>query len=309
MNTQLPADEARKGLTYALMCYIFWGLFPIYWYPLNHSPIGADQLLAQRILWSAVFAVVFLLLSKQKDEFFRAVRTPKILATFTMSAFCISINWLVYLWAVTHNHVTEASLGYFTSPLFNIVLGSLIFKEYISRLQKIAVGLAVVGILWLAVPAGSIPWIALLLTLSFGFYGMVRKLAPLGALPGLVLETLIVMPFAALYLWYCEMNHSLVFSALSGLQIAILVGSGIATTVPLILFAAGAKRIPLSTLGIIQYVSPTIQLILGLTLFGEKFDLNRFIGYAWVWLGVVLYLFGIWQVRRKRHLDTAPLSH
>lgn len=299
-TTQISPEEARKGLIYATACYTFWGLFPIYWYPINHSPIGADQLLAQRIVWSAVFAVIFILFSRQKVEFFRAVRTPKLLGAFALSAFCISINWLVYLWAVTHNHVLDASLGYFTSPLFNILLGSLVFKEYLGRIQKIAVGLAAVGILWLAVLSGSIPWVALLLTLSFGFYGIIRKLAPLGALPGLVLETLIVMPFAAFYLWYCHLNQNLVFHELSMLQIAVLVGSGIATTVPLILFAAGAKRIPLSTLGIIQYGAPTIQMILGLTLFGEKFHLNRFIGYAWVWLGVALYLFGIWQMRHRR---------
>ena len=159
--------------------------------------------------------------------------------------------------------------------------------------------LAVVGILWLAVPVGQIPWVALLLTFSFGLYGLVRKLAPLGALPGLVLETLLMLPFAASYLLYAGRHGGLVFAELNLLQTALLVGSGIATTVPLILFASAARRIPLSTLGVIQYGSPTLQLLLGLVLFGESFDTGRLIGYGWVWLGVALYFSGILQTGKK----------
>lgn len=198
------ADETRKGLLYALGCYAIWGLFPLYWYPLNHAPIGAGQLLAQRIVWSAAFAVLFLAFSRQKADFFRAWGQPKTIALFAVSAFCIAMNWLIYLWAITNGHVLDASLGYFVSPLFNILLGRLVFGEKLNRRQAAAVVLAVVGILWLAVPVGQIPWVALLLTLSFGLYGLVRKLAPLGALPGLVLETLLMLPFAASYLLYAS---------------------------------------------------------------------------------------------------------
>ena len=293
------ADETRKGLLYALGCYAIWGLFPLYWYPLNHAPIGADQLLAQRIVWSAAFAVLFLTFSRQKTAFFRAWGQPKTIALFAVSAFCIAMNWLIYLWAITNGHVLDASLGYFVSPLFNILLGRLVFGEKLNRRQAAAVVLAVVGILWLAVPVGQIPWVALLLTLSFGLYGLVHKLAPLGALPGLVLETLLMLPFAAAYLLYAGRHGGLVFAELNLLQTALLVGSGIATTVPLILFASAARRIPLSTLGVIQYGSPTLQLLLGLVLFGESFDTGRLIGYGWVWLGVALYFSGILQTGKK----------
>ena len=239
------ADETRKGLLYALGCYAIWGLFPLYWYPLNHAPIGADQLLAQRIVWSAAFAVLFLAFSRQKADFFRAWGQPKTIALFAVSAFCIAMNWLIYLWAITNGHVLDASLGYFVSPLFNILLGRLVFGEKLNRRQAAAVVLAVVGILWLAVPVGQIPWVALLLTFSFGLYGLVRKLAPLGALPGLVLETLLMLPFAAAYLLYAGRHGGLVFAELNLLQTALLVGSGIATTVPLILYGVGIILIPL----------------------------------------------------------------
>ena len=224
---------------------------------------------------------------------------PKTIALFAVSAFCIAMNWLIYLWAITNGHVLDASLGYFVSPLFNILLGRLVFGEKLNRRQAAAVVLAVVGILWLAVPVGQIPWVALLLTFSFGLYGLVRKLAPLGALPGLVLETLLMLPFAASYLFYAGRHGGLVFAELNLLQTSLLVGSGIATTVPLILFASAARRIPLSTLGVIQYGSPTLQLLLGLVLFGESFDTGRLIGYGWVWLGVALYFSGILQTGKK----------
>ncbi len=295
----LPPDETRKGLWYALGCYTIWGFFPLYWYPINHSAITADQLLAQRIVWSAVFACTLLLASRQAGALLAAVRQPKVLGIFTLSGVCIGVNWLVYLWAVTHQHVLDASLGYFISPLFNILLGRMVLHETLNRTQQIAIALAAVGVVWLAVLSGSVPWVAVLLALSFGCYGLLRKIAPLAPLPGLVLETLLMLPFAAAYLAYCAYVGQLVFSQLTPLQLGILIGSGVATTVPLVLFAAGAKRIPLSTLGVIQFETPTLQMLLGLLLFGEAFHLNRFVGYVWVWLGIAVYLYGLYQNNRR----------
>lgn len=291
-------EEARKGLLYALACYLMWGLFPLYWYPLTHSAISADQLLAQRIVWSAVFSVVLLIVFRQGETVRQAIRNRKLLLTFTASAFAISMNWLVYLWAITHNHVIDASLGYFISPLFSILLGRLFFNERLNRIQTAAILLAVVGVLWLAIPAGRIPWVAILLTVSFGIYGLLRKIAPLAALPGLALETLLMLPFALAYLAWTAYSGHIVFSELPSLPLTVLLGSGAVTTIPLLLFASGARRISLSNLGIIQYVSPTCQFLLGLSLFGEAFDLSRFIGYVWVWAGVAVYLFGIWQKKQ-----------
>ena len=292
-------QQTRTGLYYALACYAIWGLFPLYWYPLNQSPIDAPQLLAQRIVWSAVFALALIAAGRQTHELAAALRQSKTLALFALSAFSISMNWLVYLWAVVHHHILDASLGYFVSPLFNILLGRLVFGEKLNCRQSAALILALCGILWLAVPAGKIPWVAILLTLSFGIYGLVRKTAPLGALPGLVLETLLMLPFAAAYLLYVQSSGKLVFAELTALQTALLIGSGVITTVPLLLFAASARRIPLSTLGIIQYGSPTIQFLLGLFVFGETFDRIRFLGYILVWIGVALYVSGLLQNRQK----------
>ena len=294
--------ENQKGLLYALCCYLLWGLFPLYWYPLTHSGIDAGQLLAQRIVWSALFSVVLVAVFKQTHVLLDALRRPKTLLVFTCSATAIGLNWLIFLWAIGNNHVLEASLGYFISPLFSMLLGRLFFNEHFNRIQLAAIVLAAIGIFWLALPAGQVPWVALLLTLTFGLYGLLRKTAPLDALPGLALETLLLLPFALAYLGRLAQHGQLVFGSLPPLLLATLIGSGIVTTVPLLLFAAGARRISMSDLGIIQYVSPTIQFLLGLFLFGEAFDLSRFIGYGWVWLGVAVYLFGIWHQQRSKRM-------
>ena len=294
--------ENQKGLLYALCCYLLWGLFPLYWYPLTHSGIDAGQLLAQRIVWSALFSVVLVAVFKQTHVLLDALRRPKILLVFTCSATAIGLNWLIFLWAIGNNHVLEASLGYFISPLFSMLLGRLFFNEHFNRIQLAAIVLAAIGIFWLALPAGQVPWVALLLTLTFGLYGLLRKTAPLDALPGLALETLLLLPFALAYLGRLAQHGQLVFGSLPPLLLATLIGSGIVTTVPLLLFAAGARRISMSDLGIIQYVSPTIQFLLGLFLFGEAFDVSRFIGYGWVWLGVAVYLFGIWHQQRSKRM-------
>ncbi|PSJ80989.1 EamA family transporter RarD [Neisseria iguanae] len=297
MNTQ--TDEYRKGLLYALGCYLIWGMFPLYWYPVTGTAIGADQILAQRICWSAVFALCILVIKGQAVTLWQAVRNRKLLLTFVGSAFAISLNWLVYLWAITNNHILDASLGYFISPLVNVLFGFLFFKEKPNRTQLLAVVLAVVGILWLVVPAGYIPWVSLLLAGSFGIYSLLRKRAPLDALTGMTLETLVLVPFALAYLFWVAQRGGLVFGSLALLPLAVLIGSGVVTVLPLLLFAAGAKRISMSDLGMIQYVSPSMQFFLGLILFGEAFSLQRFTGYAWVWLGIAVYLFGAVLAKKK----------
>ncbi|WII93112.1 EamA family transporter RarD [Kingella negevensis] len=300
METESQFEE-RKGLWYALGCYGVWGLFPLFWYPLNHSAMPATQILAHRIAWSAVFAVILLLAFKQGRVVVQAVKQPKLLGAFTLSSLLIAANWLIYLWAILNGHLLEASLGYFINPLVNVLLGRVVFKERLNPAQVGAVVLAVLGILWLAIPAGQIPWISLLLAGTFGFYGLVRKIAPMPPLAGLTLETLLLLPLALGFLVWCGMNGSFYFAELTALQLCILVLSGVATTVPLLMFAAGAKRIPLSLLGILQYVSPTMQLILGLLVFGETMNMGKLVGYGLVWAGVLVFLFGAWQQYQNRH--------
>lgn len=293
-------SEQRKGIWLALACYGIWGLFPLFWYPLNHSAMPAEQILAQRIVWSSVFALALLLAFSQGRALVAAFRQPKVLAMFALSSLLIAANWLIYLWAIVHHHVVEASLGYFINPLFNVLLGFVLFKERLNAWQIVAIALALAGIAWLAVPAGQIPWISLFLAFSFGFYGAVRKLAPMPPLAGLTLETLMLLPFALGYLAWCGMQNTLVFGELTPLQKTVLFASGAATTLPLLAFAAAAKRITLSLLGILQNLSPTAQLLLGLA-FGEQLSGARLIGYGLVWLGVLVFLYGVGlQMKREK---------
>nr|WP_314271838.1 EamA family transporter RarD [uncultured Kingella sp.] len=291
--------QQKQGILYALACYGTWGLFPLFWYPLNHSAMPADQILAQRIVWSGVFAAALLLAFKQGRLLLNALRQVRLLAVFALSSFLIAANWLVYVWAITNNHILEASLGYFINPLFNVFLGALMFQERPTRLQTAAVALAFLGILWLAVPGGKMPWISLALAASFGFYGAVRKIAPMPPLAGLTLETLLLLPFALGYLAWRGAQGTLVFAELDALQKTVLFASGAATTLPLLAFAAAAKRIALSLLGILQNISPSAQLLIGLAL-GEHLDAGRLAGYGLVWAGVAVFLFGVWR-QMKRH--------
>lgn len=292
------SDSYRKGLAYALACYLIWGLFPLYWLPLLQQPVGADQLLAQRILWASVFALGTVGLLRKHTPLLHALRQPRILCTFTLCALLLGANWLLYLYAITHRQVLQASLGYFISPLINVFLGRLFLKETLTPAQRTAIILAAVGVVWLGTLGGQMPWLAVGLAASFGFYSLIRKLAPSDALTGFTLETLMLLPCALLYLLWHRHNGSLVFGQLPPLPLALIIGSGLITMIPLLLFAAAARRIRLATLGMIQYVSPTIQFTVGLTLFNEAFDLHRFAGYLWVWAGVALFM---WSSYRQSH--------
>lgn len=289
MSALTPDNEKQRGMMYAVSCYVLWGLFPLYWYPITQTSMPASQILAQRVVWSTLFALLLVLVLRQYKPVLKALCNPKLLAIFMLSATLLGANWLIYLWAITSSHVLDASLGYFMSPLFSILLGRIFFNERLLPMQIATVGVACLGVLWLVFLYGDVPWIALGLTISFGFYSLVRKLAPLPALPGLALETLCMLPLAVVYLLWQQQQGSL-FLDLSTFNWGLLIGSGIVTTVPLLLFAAGAKRISMTEMGIIQYISPTAQFITGLLLFHEAFNMQRFVGYALVWSAVILYI-------------------
>lgn len=285
--------DKLKGWHYALLCYLSWGMFPIYWHPINHSGMPAEQILAQRVLWSALFAICLLLFFQQGRALVNAFKQPKILGIFCLSAFMIGINWLVYLWAIVNEHILDASLGYFINPIFNVFLGWLLLKEQLNKAQLLSLIFAISGILWLAVPAGQVPWVALILAGSFCCYGFIRKFAPMEPLSGLTLETLLMSPFAAAYLFFCHTQGMLVFSELNTLQMTILLCSGAATTIPLVWFAIGARQIPMSLLGILQYISPTLQFLCGVLIFNETLSAERLVGYFLVWIGVLVFLLGM----------------
>lgn len=289
----MKISNKLQGWHYALLCYLTWGTFPIYWYPINQSGMPADQILAQRVIWSALFAVLLLLLFQQGRAIINALKQPKVLGLFVLSSFMIGINWLVYLWAIVNEHILDASLGYFINPILNVFVGRIVLKEQLNKTQLLSLFFAIAGILWLAIPAGQIPWVALILASSFCIYGLIRKLAPMEPLSGLTLETLIMSPFALAYLYFCYTQNNLVFSELNTLQTTVLLCSGIATTLPLLWFAMGARQISMSLLGMLQYISPTLQFLCGVLIFNETLSIERSVGYLLVWIGVIIFLWGM----------------
>lgn len=292
-----PLSVQKVGLFQVLLCYLIWGLFPLYWIPLLNYP--ADQLLAHRIIWGLFFAVIAVLITRQSRELFSALKQGKVLIVILGCAVLLALNWLSYLITITTKQVLQASLGYFIAPLVTILSAHLFLKENLSKRKWIAIILAGIGVLWLAILSGQIPYLGIIIALTWGIYGVIRKLAPLPSLLGFSIETLLLFPFAMLFLIWHQQQGSLQFFELSLPLILLLIGSGVITMVPLLLFASATKKIPLSLIGILQYMTPTMQFFIGLFIFDEIFDLNRFIGYVWVWLGVILFIFSSLRENKK----------
>jgi chloramphenicol-sensitive protein RarD len=284
-------------MLYAALAYIAWGLFPLYFKRL--SDVDAIEVIAHRTLWSMVFVALLLTGLRRWAWLGPVLRSPKLLATCAASALLLSTNWLVYVWAVQHGHVVEASLGYFINPLVNVMLGFVFLRERLRPVQWLAIGLAAAGVLWLTVTAGRLPWIALMLAVSFGVYGLMRKTAHLGALEGLSLETLILSPFAAVALLWWTSQGTSAFATGDAARIGWLLLAGPLTAVPLLLFAAGARRITLTTLGLVQYLSPSIQFLLGVWLYHEPLAGARLAGFVLIWSALAVYSAeSLWRSRR-----------
>lgn len=277
----------RSGILYAALAFLCWGLFPLYFHALDEVP--PLQILAHRMVWSLAFLLILLVLRRQW-KWLQQVRQPRVFFSFVLSALLLSANWLVYIWSVTNHHVIEASLGYFINPLVNIMLGYLILKERMRPAQWAAIAVAALGVGWLTWQAGTVPWIALILAFSFGAYGLLRKTAALGALEGLSFETMVLFPLAAGYVVWLTVNGQNVFlTTESDSTRWLLVMAGPFTAIPLLLFATGARKIPLSILGLLQYLSPTLQFLLGVWLFKEAFTADRLVGFALIWAALVLF--------------------
>ncbi len=255
------------------------------------------EVLANRIVWSLILMTVVLTWRAQWFWLGAAVRSGRVMASFVASALLLSVNWITYIWAVSNGHVVDASLGYFMTPLINVALGTFLLGERPRRAQWIALGLAASGVVWLTASAGTLPWIGLALALSFGAYGLLRKVAVLGALEGLTLETLILAPAAVVAMAWWWGSGPTSFPGPDLATDAWLLGLGPATTVPLLLFAAAARRLSLTTLGLFQYVSPTIQFFLGIWLFHEPLTAGRLAGFACIWAALALYSFDGWRRR------------
>ena len=292
-----PRPSARSGFAAAVGAFLIWGLFPLYLKPLSDVP--ALQILAHRIAWCCLLVFAWLAWRGELGAVRRALADPGTRLRLVASASLISVNWLVYVWAVTHGQVVEASLGYFINPLLNVVLGVMVLKERLNRAQWIAVTLAALGVAYLTAFAGRPPWIALVLAASFATYGLIRKTAAVESVPGLAAETLLLAPLAVGWLLWCEATGSGALGHAGAGVNALLVGSGLATALPLALFAYGARLIRYSTLGLLQYVGPTLQFLIGVLVFGEPFPRARAVGFVLIWLGLAFYAAdSLWRSRK-----------
>lgn len=290
----------NQGMLSASLAFLCWGLFPLYFHAIDEVP--AQEILAHRMLWSLLFLGIVLSVRRQWSWLPKLAARPKVVAGFVASAFLLSGNWFIYIWAINHGHVIDASLGYFITPLLNVMLGFFLLHERLRRMQWLAIGIAAAGVAWLAWQTGQMPWIALMLAATFGGYGLLRKTAALGALEGLSFETMILFPLAAAYVaWLGWHGHSAFINTDSASTRALLVASGPITAIPLLMFAAGARRLPLAVLGLLQYIAPTGQLLLGVWIFGETFSDARLLGFAIIWGALALYaLEGLWMSRQAK---------
>ncbi|MGG2014754.1 EamA family transporter RarD [Bacillus sp. S10(2024)] len=297
-------EAQKKGMIYATSAYMMWGILPLYWKLIDDVP--ADEILAHRIVWAFVFMLFVLLISKRfgqfTNEFIQLFKRPKLFMSLTIASILISVNWFVYIWAVNHNHVIEASLGYYINPLVSILLGTLVLKEKLNFWQYIAVGLAAFGVAILTVRYGSIPWIAISLACTFGLYGLSKKLLDYDSMIGLTMETMLVTPIALVYLGILGAEGMRSFGAVSLTSTLLLVGAGIVTALPLLYFAKGTKLIPLSMVGFLQYIAPTISLVLGVFVFHEHFTTAHMTAFFFIW--IALFIFSI--AKTKFMLNKQP---
>jgi chloramphenicol-sensitive protein RarD len=270
----------KKGIWYAIGAYASWGILPMYWKLIRGVP--ALQIVGHRIVWSFLTLLVFILFLRKWDEFRLAALSWRVLRVYILAALLIGVNWLIYIWAVNAGHIIETSLGYFINPLLSVALGVVLFRERLRPLQWVSVGLAAVGVIYLTVVLGVVPWIALSLSFTFGFYGLVKKFAPIGSLQGLALESGILLAPALGYLFITGMNGTGAFLHTDTMTAIFMAGAGIITIMPLLLFASAARRIPLSLMGILQYISPTLQFLVGVVIYKEAFSNIQLIGYAFV---------------------------
>ncbi|WP_137191851.1 EamA family transporter RarD [Stenotrophomonas rhizophila] len=295
---QHSLQEQRRGLAITAFTFTLWGLVPVYWHLLQAVP--SQQIIAHRIIWSTVLVVAWLLLSAGTGWWKQIAAQKRALPTLALSSVAIAFNWGLYIWAINAGHVIETSLGYFINPLVSVVLGVVVLKERLRRLQWLAVGCAALGVAWLTYDAGTPPWIALGLACSFGLYGLLRKLISVDPVAGLGVESLyLFLPAIGFALWSENGHGGGFFSGWGWKNDALLILGGAVTALPLIGFAYGVKRIPLSLVGILQYIAPSLGLLLGVFFFREPFDTAKAIGFAAIWTGLLLFIGdSVWRSRR-----------
>jgi len=293
----LTATASRRGVGFILAAYLSWGLLPIYWKALAAVP--SPQILAHRIFWSFIFTSGLLVLQRRRPDFLSTFRNRRNRRIILLTAAIIGSNWFIYIWAVLNDHIVEASLGYFINPLVSVLLGVIFLREKMNRWQSAAFVLAVIGVMYMTLQYGRIPWISLSLALTFGFYGLLRKTARVESLIGLAAETALLSPLVLTFLLISQFNGSGVVGKASIATHFLLLGSGLVTAAPLIWFTLGVRKIPLSTAGFLQYIAPCLQLVLGVLVYGEPFTTTHGISFSFIWAALLIFSFSQTRLGRR----------
>lgn len=304
-RTPISNTNSPRGLAFGIGAYVLWGFLPIYMKQLENMP--ATEVIAHRIIWSLPLAAAVLIWQHRASDVRDALRNPRLLGMAAITAALISANWLIYVWAVTHDHAVEAALGYYINPLFSILLAALLLGERLNRLQMFAVALAAVAVLILTFATGSVPLISLGLTLSWGFYAYFKRSLPLGPNQGFTLEVILLLPFALAYIAWLTVRGEGHFLS-SPREALLLLGCGPITAIPLMLYANGAKLVRLSTMGILQYIPPTMILLTAVLIFGEPFGGAQLIAFPLIWAALVVYSISLLREARGRQRDRQKLA-
>jgi chloramphenicol-sensitive protein RarD len=284
-------ENERQGVIWALGAYLVWGVLPIYWKWLGHVPSG--EILTSRVIWAFVFTLLFVVLMRSSKLLIVDIRTlwknQKAFWGLFFASALISANWFLYIWAVNNNHLVETSLGYYINPLISVLLGIIFLKERLTPAQKLAVVIALIGVIVLTISYGRFPWLAIVLAISFAIYGLMKKTIPLDAVRGLTIETLFIVPFALIYYIYLFVTGKAIMFHNDIQTDILLVLTGAATAIPLVLFAKGAQRMPLYMIGFLQYIAPTCMLFLGVIIYGETFNTIDLLSFSLIWLALILF--------------------
>jgi chloramphenicol-sensitive protein RarD len=279
--------DTTWGVVYAASAFLIWGISPIYWKALRAVP--ALEIILHRMVWSFFFLVPLIIIMRRWQEFIDVFKNYRTLLILLVTALIVGGNWLLYIWAVNNDYLLQASLGYYINPLVNVVLGMVFLKERLRRPQILSVLLAFAAVLYLTISYGEFPWIALMLALSFGLYGLIRKVAPVGALVGLTVETLLLSVPALIYLYYLDSRGAGTIFRVSLKLSLLLMGCALVTAIPLLFFTLGARRLYLSTLGLLQYIAPSCMFILAVFLFREPFSSVQVVTFILIWTALAIY--------------------
>lgn len=293
----IAEKKSSSGVWYAIAAYSIWGILPIYWKAMKQIP--ASDILAHRIFWSFLFLAAIISGMRKWSEFRQAFTSVRSVLAISLASILISTNWLVYIWAVNSNHIVEASLGYYINPLLTIMLGMIVLRERADFWQFVSIALAFVGVGFLTYQYGRVPWVALTLAVSFAVYGLVKKLSRLSSLTGLAAETMMVAPLALGFLIFQISSQAVAYVHVSAWLVVMIVLTGVVTSVPLLFFAQGAKRVSLSTLGFVQYLSPSLSLLIGVFIYKERFTHIDLISFSCIWVALAIFSFSRKEVLAK----------